>query len=140
MNLKKMKNFFTLTRYGVINLKNSKSSEVQCAGVSHPLYKYGVGILYAEGLHLDSHGWLIDNNKIDEVVQKIEADSCELMLKHIMEGVVELLNKAGIPFIGVKVVVKPFIVADEKVAEFSLCALEDEKYTEEIFGMKVEIV
>ncbi len=127
-----------MVRFGVINLKNTSSSPVQCSGVAHPLYKYGVGVLYAEGLSLGESRFLIDNNIVDKAVQQIEADSCEMMLIKMMELVqVELLN-AGIAYIGVKIILKPHIVADEKVAEFSLCSLDDEKYTEEIFSMKID--
>ena len=132
-------NYFSMVRHGILNLKGLPSSNVQCAGVKHQFYKYGVGILYAEGLSLDEKGWLIDNNAIDAVLQETEADSCERMLVKMREGILLLLEKTGIPFVGVKILLRPFFVIDEKVAEFCIHAVTDGSFRADIIALKVEV-
>ena len=139
MKPQKTSDHFILVRHGVINLKGGHASTVQCSGVNHQFYKYGVGVMYAEGLKLDSNGWLIDNNAIDAVVQKIRADSCEQMLVHMKSAVLKKLMKAKIPFVGIKILLQPFIVADEKVAEFTICSILDDSFRLEVMTMKVEV-
>ena len=132
-------NYFSLVRQGVLNLKGLPSSNVQCAGVKHQFYKYAVGILYAEGLLLDEKGWLIENNSIDAVLQEVEPDSCERMLIKIRERILQLLEETRIPFIGIKILLRPFIVTDEKVAEFCLYAVTDKTFRADIIALKVEV-
>ncbi len=132
-------NYFSLVRHGIINLKGLPDSQVQCAGVKHQFYKYGVGILYAEGLKLDNNGWLIDNNAIDAVVQNTQADSCEKMLIIMRDGILKLLEEAQIPFVGMKILLRPFVVTDEKVAEFCINVVVDKSFLTEVMALEVGV-
>lgn len=49
------------------------------------------------------------------------------------------LMKAKIPFVGIKILLQPFIVADEKVAEFTICSILDDSFRLEVMTMKVEV-
>jgi hypothetical protein len=131
-------NYFSLVRHGVLNLKGLPDSQVQCAGIKHHVYKYGVGVLYAGGLALDNKGWLIDNNAIDAALQNTGADSCERMLISMKNDILKLLQETGLPFVGIKILLRPVIVTDEKVAEFCIYTVVDKSFRSEIIALKVE--
>jgi len=92
-------NFPLITRIGIINATTQTNN--QCRAVGHKTYYYEVAVLFKEDVTLDENKFIIDHQLIDDAVQQVQIDSCEVMSKTILDNVQALLCGKGIGYIGI---------------------------------------
>lgn len=112
-----MKRFCIITRKGVINLKGQSTSN-QCTKQGHEVYLYTVKILFQENIRLNNDGWIIEHSLIDQAVQKVHAQSCEIMSEQILDEVEKILNDKQLGFIGIKLLIEPQFIIPQNSAYF----------------------
>lgn len=121
-----MRNSKIITRKGVINLKN-KSVSNQCGTVSHDLYLYEIAILFVDWIELNENGFIIEHHLIDEQVQQVDADSCEVMAESILDRIERLLNYKSLSFVGILIKIKPMLLPEQNSAYFRQCRYKKKK-------------
>ena len=120
-----MDRFCIITRKGVINLKGESTSN-QCAKEGHEVYLYTVKILFEPNIRLDEHGWIMEHSLIDQAVQKVHAQSCEIMSEKVLDSIETILKERQIGYVGIKLLIQPAFVVPENSAYFQEYRCEKE--------------
>ena len=87
-----------ITRRGIINAGTKTNN--QCKAVGHEKYYYELAILFKDDVQLDEKQFIIDHQCIDDEVQKVQINSCEVMAKTILSNMEAALCHKGIGYIG----------------------------------------
>lgn len=90
--------FPIITRRGII--KASQQAPNQCKAVAHPTYYYTLAILFQNDVALDENQFIIDHQCIDDAVQKVEINSCEVMSRTILHNMETALCERKIGYVG----------------------------------------
>jgi hypothetical protein len=106
-----------ITRKGILNLKGNQTSN-QCAKQGHEVYHYELKVLFSSETKLNSQGWIIDHQLLDDAVQKAQVNSCEIMSNEILNGIETVLLFNQLECIGIKLQIKPAFVIEENSAYF----------------------
>jgi len=111
--------FFVMERVG--HFKPHKATSNQCKGVGHHGYNYTCKIVFDPTIRLDSRGFLIDHQDVDDAIRNIKhAGSCEEMHQVIMKTILTTLERKRVDPMAVKVVITPI---DEMGRESAMAKL-----------------
>jgi len=105
-------NIIIIRRSGVI--KPSKSTQNQCANTGKKYYKYNVSLAF-ENPKLDNKGFVVDHNKIDEIVKSLPSKgSCEQVADAIQKTLKAELSFTGLKAISIEIKPDEITVASLK--------------------------
>lgn len=101
-----MAKFFVMTRKG--HIVPSKMTSNQCKVEGHEDYDYIIKLVFPEFTKLDENDFLIDHQKIDDVIQNMfHKGSCERMHINICERMLKKLERKGLDIIAYKCSIIP---------------------------------
>lgn len=101
-----MSDYYVMHRIGRFEVE--KSAENQCKAPGWPAYEYQLKMVFDGNMTLDTDGFIVEHQDIDDLVQGLKmTGSCELLVRKIVDRVTKMCGYKALPLLAIRGLIRP---------------------------------